>query len=532
MSAAETMTETPAEATAPPHWRNLAIRLALLGVWAVAVLWLAWHHVPWRDEVRALTIALSGDTTLDMLRNLHGEGHPALWYLLLRWGHALMQSPVVLPALAFILSFAAMAVLVFKSPLKLWTIALFMFGGLGLFEYTVSARNYGMAALVLFVFAALYPRWRDRGVTMGLVLFVLCNTNVPANFLACGLLGFWLVEVFGEEGFRWHRKYGWWMANAAVAAAGAAVCFLTVFPTVHDAASIDHPGGLGLGDIFGALTTSVVAFPDLGAANLLDTWAVSLVLTLLLTGSLAGLLRSPGAFLAGLGVLVIFKLFYLLVYPGGYRHQGLLIAFLLTLYWLVAAGRGDRWSDRLPALRRLAERAAQLGGIFFVLLLALQLAQSFRYVEAAVEGKPYSRVAELAAVIEREGLGDAIVLGHPDVMVEALPYYTANPIYLLREQKYGAVVRFTAHARTDLKLDDILTDARRIAAETGKKVVVVLQHRLDPTAPPRRYAEGYLGFFYTDPDQERRFLSATRLLASFGPAITDERYDVYLLTGG
>ncbi len=525
-------TETMGGSRAAPQGRDRTIRLGLLAVWALAALWLAWHHVPWRDEVRALTIALSGDTTLDMLRNLHGEGHPALWYLLLRWTHAVIQSPIVLPIVAFALSAAAMTVLVLKSPFRLTTVALFMFGGLALFEYTVSARNYGISMLVLFVFAWLYPRWRDRGIVMGLVIFALCNTNVPANFLGAALVGFWLLDIFSEEGFRWSRKYGWWLANAAIAAAGAAVCFLTVFPTVHDAASIDHPGGLGLGDVIGALTTSVVAFPDLAAPAWFGTGFGSVLLTLLITGSLAGLLRSPAAFLTGAGVLMIFKLFYLLVYPGGYRHQGLLLVFLLTLYWLVAAGRGGAWPEKWSLIRRVADIAARIGGIAFILLLALQLAHSGRHMEAAMRGIPYSRVHDLANLLEREGLTEATVMSQPDVFAEPLPYYAGNPVWLLREQKYGTVVRFTNHARLDQSLDDILNDARRIAGETGKPVVILLKYHLDGTAPPRRYAEGYLGHFYSDPDQERRFLGATRRIARFEPAITDESYDVYLLTGG
>lgn len=524
-------TDSITDSHAGPSGRERTIRLVLLGLWAVAALWLAWYHVPWRDEVRALTIALSGDTTFDMLRNLHGEGHPAIWYLLLRWGHALMQSPAVLPALAFIIAFAAMTVLALRSPLPLLTVALIMFGGLGLFEYTVSARNYGISALVLFVFAWLYPRWRDRHVTMGLVLFLLCNTNVPSNFLAAALLGFWLLEIVSEEGLRWHRKYGWWLANAAIAAGGALVCFLTVFPASQDAASISHPDGLGFGTLLGALTGWKAAFPDLAGPFALG-WIGSMLASLALLGSLAGLLRSPGAFLAAAGVTLFFKLFFLLVYPGGYRHQGLLIMFLVTLYWLLAAGRGGHWPESMRVLRRIADRAARIGVICFTLLLALQLMHSIRHAAAALQNVPYSRIHDLADLLEREGLTDAIVLGHPDVMVEALPYYADNPVYLLRNQRFGHVVHFTKNSRLELSMGDILDDAERIAAETGKPVVIALRYEPDPNQPERSVREGYLGTFHTDAEQDRRFLASTRLLARFGPAITDETYGVYLYTAG
>ncbi len=509
-------------------WR---LRVLLLAVWAGLVLFLAWHHVPWRDEVRAFSIALQGENVVDMMRGVQGEGHPAIWYLLLRLAHSLAPVNEVLPAVALIVAAGAMTILALKAPLRIGTIALFMLGGFGLFEYAVSARNYGISMLALFAIAALYPRHRDRGVALGALLFLLCNTNVPANFLAAAILGFWLLELFGEEGFRWSRKYGWWLANAAIAAAGAAICFVTVFPTVHDAASIDHPAGIGLWSFLNALGSPQRAFPDLAAPTLLGEWAGT-VGAVLLIGSLAGLLRAPAAFVAGVGVLLFFQLFYQLVYPGGYRHQGLLIVFLLTLFWLVASGRGGRWPETWPRTRRIVGIVSVAGGALFALLLAVQLYQSLRHLSAAAEGVPYSHAGNLAAVLEQEGLTEAVLIGDPDVMLEPLAYHADNPIWLHREQKFGKVVRFTTEARLDIRLDDILSDARRLRSETGRPAVIVLRHRLDPGAPPRVVPEPYVGRFFTDPEQVTRFLAATRRLASFGAAMTDESYDVYLLTAG
>jgi hypothetical protein len=59
---------------------------------------MAGHHALRREEVRALSLALQGDNFVPMLKGLHREGHPAIWYLLLRIGYAIAGSPVVLPA--------------------------------------------------------------------------------------------------------------------------------------------------------------------------------------------------------------------------------------------------------------------------------------------------------------------------------------------------------------------------------------------------------------------------------------------------
>jgi hypothetical protein len=507
-------------------------RIALLVAWALFAGFLACHHVPWRDEVRAFSIALQGDDVVEMLRGLQGEGHPAIWYLLLRGAHFLSGVREALPATAFLIASAGMALLALKAPLRIGTIALFMLGGLAVFEYSVSARNYGISMTILFAIAALYPRWRDRGVLIGLLLALLCNTNVPATFLAAALLGFWLVELVGEEGLSWHRKYALWLANAAIAAAGAAICFVTVFPTVHDAASLDHPGGIGIGAVLHALATPGTAFRDLGAPWMVGTSLAAAMVTILLAGSLAGLARAPAAFLAGLGVTLFFQLFYQLVYPGSYRHEGLLIVFLLALHWLVAAGRGGRWPAawRQRADRMLG-RLAGAGGVMFALLLALQLPTTLAYLSTTANGIPYSRAGDLAALLEREGLGNAVLIADPDVLLEPLPYHVDNLIWLHREQRFGQVVRFTAkNIRIDIRLDDILDDARKLAGRTARPVVIVLRHGIDPDAPPRWSTEPYVGRFITDPDQVRRFLAATRRLAAFGPAKSDETYEVYLLT--
>jgi hypothetical protein len=93
----------------PLSARDRITHILLLAAWCAVVLLLAFRHAFWRDEVRAFNIALAGDGVPGMLRGLHGEGHPALWYLLLRGAHALVPVREVLPAVAFLVAAAAMA---------------------------------------------------------------------------------------------------------------------------------------------------------------------------------------------------------------------------------------------------------------------------------------------------------------------------------------------------------------------------------------------------------------------------------------
>ncbi|HEX5183055.1 MAG TPA: hypothetical protein VFW19_07870 [Allosphingosinicella sp.] len=508
--------------------RSRLARAILFAGWFAIALFMVVRHALWRDEVRALSIALAGDSIPAMLRVLHGEGHPALWYLMLRGAHALLPVRQVLPAVGFAVAAASAALFAFRAPFRPFVIALTLSSAFMLDEYAALARNYGIAMLMLFVLAIVYERWRDRGIAVGLVLALLCNTNVPAALLAASFLLFRLVELVSEEGLKWGPKYRLFLINAAIAACGALICFVTVFPTVHDAAPIDLTGRLGIGSLARDVLHPASSFRELLPKAMREQHVALALLDVAIWGSLLGLLRRPAAFLSGAAALVGFEAFFQLVYPGFYRHQCLLLVYLLTLHWLAAEGCGGRWglawADGVSV-----RRAAAFGQAMFLLLLLFQLVNAVGKVAAEVEGVPKSRSRDLALVLKQDHLTNAVVIADPDMVLEALPYYARNPIYFMREQRFGHVVRFTRRVRTELSLDDYLDDGRALRARTGLPVVIVLRQRIDPSSPPFRIHEAMTWSFSGTRAQIGRFLGATQRLARFAPAVSDESYDVYLL---
>ena len=177
--------------------------LALFAIWLAIALWLLSNHAVWRDEMRALSLAVRGDTVFAMLRGLHGEGHPAVWYLLLRAAHDVVGQPVALQIAAVVISAGAILLLVLRAPLHWALVAAFVLGNVALFEYTVVARNYGISMLLMFAFAAAYPKFRDAGPAGGLLLLVLANTNVHSVVLSGALLLFWCGDLVSVHGWRW-----------------------------------------------------------------------------------------------------------------------------------------------------------------------------------------------------------------------------------------------------------------------------------------------------------------------------------------
>ncbi|MFL6727223.1 MAG: hypothetical protein ACJ8FS_12020 [Sphingomicrobium sp.] len=493
------------------------VRLLLFIVWLSLVLWFCTTHTFWRDEVRAFSLALSGSNYAEMLRTVHGEGHPALWYLILRGAHDIFPYREVLPIAGAVIGIAAMAIFTFASPFRTLIIGLVLFSFWAAFEYVAIARNYGISALVMFSIAALYCRIRGT-LWFGVMIALLCNTNVPSCILAAAFMLFRFVEMLAANERPTRRDWAVYAGNAALAALGAYLCFRTVYPTFNDAAvssDLGHLSAITLGKAF--------ADPEWGFSHIgFDSWQGIPINFILLGLSCLGLIRRPGAIVAALAGLLALKLFFYLVYVSYYRHEILYLVFLLSLYWMEAAGAGGSWSKE-SSFRTIR----QVGITCFIVLLMLQSVRLLAVVRAEITGAPFSRIADVAQLLKRPELSGAIVMGDPDTMLEALPYYANNPIWFLRQQHFGHVVRFSNNARINLSLTDILADAERLHAATGRPIVILSHLQLQT----QHYSSTRVMFrdaTVMRPAEVAKFLASTRHLASLRPSESDEDYDVYV----
>jgi hypothetical protein len=252
------------------------------------------------------------------------------------------------------------------------------------------------------------------------------------------------------------------------------------------------------------------------------------LMSLMMFGSVLGLIRSPGAFIATLVALVGFSLFFTLVYPGSYRHQALWLVFLLSMYWIACEGRLA--PEQFRARPKPIVWLSVVGSSLTVLLVAVQLRGGVRaVVDVALDGLPQSRSRDFSYFIkDRPDLKDAVIIADPDYLLEALPYYIGNPTYLIRERRFANIVTFTSKAQLSLDLDDILNVAGKLNQERRLPIVILLAKKLDSDQPAIIYPEGYNWKLLVTPEQVHRFLAATQLLARFGPAKSDESFDAYL----
>ena len=308
------------EATAEP------VMFAALALWLVLVCVTASFHELWRDEMRAFTIAIEPSSFLGLPAALRNDGHPILWFAILRTAHTLVPSPLILKVVAIAIGFCGVALFALRAPFPRWQRLLFAFGVIPLYEYSVMIRNYGISMLLLFSAATLFPQRRAQPIRLGVVLALLANTNVHSAILVIAITAGWMLEQAGDllrgEGSRpgWRLGVAW-----AAVAAGVLLVVWVVMPDGRSSVPFELPSSVA-GWI--EVVASRIAHPGEFFSLLLPRFLRFAVDGLVVVLGL-GLLIRPAVFASYFGALIALGVFHAVVYQAGLIQQGLYLLFVV-----------------------------------------------------------------------------------------------------------------------------------------------------------------------------------------------------------
>lgn len=180
---------------------------ACAGVFALQAVLIFSHH-PWLDEWQALQIALQSPTLADLMANLRYEGHPPLWYLILRTAALIVPTYYVLPAVAAVLAAVTQWSILARAPFpRLLRLAVALHAFV-LFEYLTLSRSLtlGVTCAVLSV-TLQHSRWR----WLPLAVLPFCD------FLF-GVISVVLVVLWVRDRKPWWPGIGAWVASSSLAA--------------------------------------------------------------------------------------------------------------------------------------------------------------------------------------------------------------------------------------------------------------------------------------------------------------------------
>ncbi len=501
--------------------KSALLAIFVLSIWLAGVVFTERHHEFWRDEVRALSLARAADSPVDLYNLVQYDGHPLVWYGLLYAGKIVWNSPILLPLLSVSVGFAAVAVFLFFAPLPFWMKGLFIFSSLPFYEYSVMARNYGISMLLLFLAAVLY-RYREKfDLGLAFVLALLANTNAHSVIFVGLIASLWLWQFVTDRKpaavpKRW-LSFGLSMGVIFVGIVFSVICTLprenTILTPIRQ--SLNLPGFLD------ALRESVI-HPEQTFDRIMPVWVPPLITAGIIFLAILGLLRRPGLFLMAVLAEIALGIFFWLVYPGDYQHQGLYVLFLVFLYWLyLDFQKKDALSNAKPLIFRLG---------LYIALLALLVGgivklRDTAWLDIHIAMSSSKSFGEFLS--GHSAYQNAILLPEPDYLIESLPYYADNDIYLPREHRFGNTVSWTTQSDTQLSLGELLSTALALQDRYQRPVLIVLGHLNLDFSKPGKVDYSYNKIFSWGSEDAKQFLELTELAADFEGAYTDENYKIY-----
>jgi len=493
-------------------------------LYAGFIIFISSFHVVWRNEVVPMTVASQSTSLMDLFSKIHSFGHPFLWYFLLYLVHQVIHPYWVLKLVNLSICIAAIFIFLANAPFSRLVKVLFVLGFFPLYLYPVINCNYGISMLLLFAFAAVYPQRFEKIILLGFILFLLACAHAHSLITVMGISLALMAELIFSPSSRqaWQVNLNRTILGFAIILGG---ILLSAFLTIpdHDNIILDpHPLGHQVVIMAfikslilpGKAFSSVLGFPS----ALFPSAAVLFIYAYFLN-------RPYLLIFFAMGVVGLSIFYHLIFFSDEMRHQGALYLLIITVFWL----ESYQPTVKLGKISgRIQKFVAPYSQAFLIFLLVLQIGMSLAAIKKEMT-TVYSSSKSLGILINHNPIyKKAVLIGEPGAMVEALPYYSDNTIYLPREGSFNKYTQFNKNQKSQYCMTDLLKVSHVIKTMTGKPVLIIMGHKLSLNGPYQvKFSHGR-SFTYTR-ESLVNFYAQTIKVASFDKAVTDENYGVYLL---
>jgi hypothetical protein len=496
----------------PSEKTTATIENAALALWLFAVVASILTHELWRDETREYLMAIGTDSFADYFTFAKYDGHPLLWRTILMAMHALIPHPVALQMASLVIGFFTVYLIVKHSPFPLIIKALFIFGIIPFSVNTVDARDYGISMLLFFAIAIFYPKTKHHPLIIGILLFLQANTNQYGMYLSCLFLAAWIAD----SGFHVLKDKRYLIA-AAIALAGVLISYLSTQVIDSVFISPEHIARIN----WGAVIVKSLRHPGEYIHYILhiktvyrDIFVIGLIIALFVVRPYFGMSLFFGFFFFNI-VAAAF------IYPNT-RHQGVLIGFMVMLYWIALHGLKTGEYPGLFKTARIILYTVLVAFLIPFLIEQIRINSIIVHEEAAVEKSTAQAVGKYLTTNRQ--LEKAIIIGSPDYALEPIAFYSKNKLYLVQEKTFRNFVEFAREFEQNSSLSGLLASAEELNAKYKVPIIIVLGHF--GVAEGKSFGTIYRGMFVMN--HLDKFKEKTIKLAEFNRSLGDENFQVFL----
>ena len=484
------------------------INYAILLLWTAIAFITAYNHEIWRDEMRMLSTTLLHSSILELPRDMVNEGHPMLWYVLLKFCYFIYPNPIVLKIISFLIGLASVTLVLKYFRLPLYISILFIFTNIMIFENTVMCRDYGISALFIILFFILHEKGKFYWSL--LIIFLLIQTQVVGSIVGVLLFGLVFLEVFEIKNIK-YKKLGTILLSFLIST----LLFyfttrtneLSYFYNVNTISMIDSLKNLFISIVF----PSKVLSPFIQNAHILNS-----VLVFIFAYFLSRKIWHSILFYA---CVVLINVINLQVYTLSSRHIGVMIVFMFCMYArdfkFNLNLKDQNWNTKILSIGNLVV----IPIVFFCLVIS-------NFVQC-IEDIYHERSSSLSLadyIKSKPEYANSVLMSEPDFYLEPLPYYIPNKLFFPRENRHALYASFSKLNKDTMAMSEIIKHSDSFKMKTKAPCLILFKDFDFTDSSMKKVYFVYLNKTLTWTIQD---LSRLKKLKEFNNAVGDENYSLY-----
>jgi len=378
-------------------------------------------HELWKDEWQAYFVARDMSIA-PMLNFLNYEGHPSLWYIILKAGALLefgIRSDLIIQITHYFIVLLFYYIFFFKIRMPLWLKVLFLLSYFFCFEYAIVNRAYIILGLLGYLIIYNIQNHNSESWLVSMALFLLCQTEVYGVFIGGALLIYLLIYSSTTSKFINDYK-----KSIVAYIAGIIVFVITVFPRGHQQEfSRAYIGNnLDWNVIFNSFQGDLanVFFPGLiSDTSSLGYSIYGLIISIAVLVILFYLFRNNRAILWSLGFMILSMImFHAFIFKGGLRNWGVIFIYFSMMLALIEDVKFD--NSRF--------------NILLSILLIFPILHNFKAIHFDYL-YPFSN-GKAAGEFLKENVPDAVpIIGLNQFETSSAIGYSGRPFYEMNEGK-------------------------------------------------------------------------------------------------
>jgi len=163
-------------------------------IYVISISVVIFKHEPWADEAQAWLLARDSSLFGLMFKNLHYEGHPPLWYLILMLPSRFLPYRAI-SIISAIIAITCIYIFLHYSPFPKVIKLLFPFSYFVFYQYGVIARSYVLLPILFFLIAKVYKDKTNKIYQFTALVCLLANVSIYSTMVSLSIMLVHLIDL-------------------------------------------------------------------------------------------------------------------------------------------------------------------------------------------------------------------------------------------------------------------------------------------------------------------------------------------------